>query len=210
MADLDLPQMILDGLRHAALYVDQVPTAGLVVTAVVLHAVSGDDSKPAAPWVLVSGVVLLLAYLAHQYVTDEPFELGHFVVLGLRGVAVLYIYRPIANLVDFILDDARQWQRARLRSFGSTLANWRKWRSDRREQREAERRHREAIANTPEPLSDEEAFEVAMSKAQADFDRRCVVINNNRELDPYEREAAVAQARATMTKRVHQIMQGDY
>ena len=62
----------------------------------------------------------------------------------------------------------------------------------------------------PEPVEDSELFEQAMTNAKSDFDRECQIVESFEDLDEFERQAAIDQARAKMTRRIHEIMQGEY
>ena len=128
----------------------------------------------------------------------------------MRSVCVTSIFMPFGNILAWCWVNTAN--RFALWNMNLALAT-RKAREkaeEKRAQREEERLQRELLDAEPEPVEDSELFEQAMTNAKSDYDRECQIVESFEDLDEFERQAAIDQARAKMTRRIHEIMQGEY
>ena len=197
-------------LGSLGLISEGVSTTGLVVLAIILQTVCRTVSQSSYVSVRVTCVVLLTACFVFECQRIEPYDFGEFIEIGVRTVCVTSIFMPFGNILAWLWVNTAN----RIASWKMNLAfatrKAREKAEEKRAQREEERRQHELLDAEPEPVEDSELFEQAMASAKADFDRECQIVDAFEDLDDFEQQAAIDQARAKMTRRIHEIMQGEY
>ena len=191
-------------------FFDGVPTAGLIVLAILLQTVCRSVSQNVSAPVMIGCVFLLTGSFVYEYQRLQPYELVEFLQIATRCICVALIFMPFGNIAAWC------WS-----SFSQSYLSWkfrvteahktsREAAEAKRQERLEMQRQQAELANDPEPFDEDYLFEQAMESARLKFDRECQVINSFEDLDEFERSAAIDQARAKMTRRIHNIMQGEF
>lgn len=191
-------------------FVDNMPTLGLVVLAVLLQTVGRSVSAYTPTSVRVCTVFLITGFFAYEYQRHEPYALDEFLLIATRCICVAAIFVPFGNMTALAIHHLNsgliRWRHEIAQANRKALER----NKQRREQRREEQRQRELLENESGDIDEGALFERAMAAAHEEFQRECNVVSSFEDLDEFERAAAIDQARAKMTSRIHQIMQGEY